>query len=140
MQPPEVFYKKGVLKNVTKFTGTHLCQSFFFNKLKASGLQLYEKRDPGTGFFQWILWNFQEHLFCRRLRDDCFCLYESIMEISLMRRKIHVDQNYPLVPVSINWNFQCIVAEKNGCANLFLLPIINKLLWTPNQLTDIYEI
>ena len=26
-QPPEVFCKKGVLKNFTKFTGKHLCQS-----------------------------------------------------------------------------------------------------------------
>ena len=26
-QPPEVFYKKGVLKNFAKFTGKHPCQS-----------------------------------------------------------------------------------------------------------------
>ena len=32
-QPPEVFYKKGVLKNFTKFTGKHLCQSLFVNKV-----------------------------------------------------------------------------------------------------------
>ena len=31
-QPPEVFYAKGVLRNLTKFTRKHLCQSFFFNK------------------------------------------------------------------------------------------------------------
>ena len=30
---PEVFCKKGVLKNFAKFTGKHLCQSFFFNKV-----------------------------------------------------------------------------------------------------------
>ena len=28
-QPPEVFYKKGVLKNLAKFTAKHLCQSLF---------------------------------------------------------------------------------------------------------------
>ena len=33
---PEVFCKKGVLRNFTKFTGKHLCQSLFFNKV--SGL------------------------------------------------------------------------------------------------------
>ena len=27
---PEVFCKKGVLRNFTKFTGKHLCQSLFF--------------------------------------------------------------------------------------------------------------
>ena len=30
-QLPEVFYKKGVLRNFAKFTGKHLCQSLFFN-------------------------------------------------------------------------------------------------------------
>ena len=29
---PEVFCKKGVLRNFTKFTEKHLCQSLFFNK------------------------------------------------------------------------------------------------------------
>ena len=30
-QPPEVFCKKGVLRNFAKFTGKRLCQSLFFN-------------------------------------------------------------------------------------------------------------
>ena len=30
---PEVFFKKGVLRNFTKFTGKHLYQSLFFNKV-----------------------------------------------------------------------------------------------------------
>ena len=29
---PQVFCKKGVLRNLIKFTGKHLCQSLFFNK------------------------------------------------------------------------------------------------------------
>ena len=29
----KVFYKKGVLKHFTKFTGKHMCQSLFFNKV-----------------------------------------------------------------------------------------------------------
>ena len=29
---PEVFYKKGVLRNFVKFTEKQLCQSLFFNK------------------------------------------------------------------------------------------------------------
>ena len=39
-QPPEVFYKKGVYKNLSKFTGKYLCQGFFFKKV--AGLR------PGT--------------------------------------------------------------------------------------------
>ena len=30
---PEVFCKKGVLKNFAKFAGKHLCQSLFFNEV-----------------------------------------------------------------------------------------------------------
>ena len=38
---PEVFCKKGVLRNFIKFTGKHLLQSLFFKKLQAWDLQLY---------------------------------------------------------------------------------------------------
>ena len=31
-QPPNVFCKKGVLRNFAKFTGKNLCQNLFFNK------------------------------------------------------------------------------------------------------------
>ena len=40
-QPLEMFYEKGVLKNFAKFTGKHLCQSLFFNKVEGLSLQLY---------------------------------------------------------------------------------------------------
>ena len=30
---PELFCKKGVLRNFAKFTGKHLCQGLFFNKV-----------------------------------------------------------------------------------------------------------
>ena len=32
--------KKDALKNFAKFTGKHLCQSLFFNKVAGHGLQL----------------------------------------------------------------------------------------------------
>ena len=42
---PEVFCKKGVLRNFSKFTGKHLCQSLYFNKVAALGLvTLLKKR------------------------------------------------------------------------------------------------
>ena len=45
---PEVFCKKGVLRNFVKFTGKHLCQSLFFNKV---AYHFIKKRDSGTGVF-----------------------------------------------------------------------------------------
>ena len=40
---PEVFCKKGVLKNFTKFTGKHLCQSLFFNNVL---INILKKKTP----------------------------------------------------------------------------------------------
>ena len=34
-QPPEVFFKKGVLKNFANLTGKHLCWSLFLIKMEA---------------------------------------------------------------------------------------------------------
>ena len=45
---PDVFYKKSVLRN-------------------------YQKRDPGTGAFLWILLNFEEHLSLQNVCGGCFC-------------------------------------------------------------------
>ena len=47
---------KGVLKSFAKFTGKHLYQSLFFNKV--AGLQFYLKRDSRTGVLLRILRNF----------------------------------------------------------------------------------
>ena len=42
---PEVFGKKGVFRNFIKFTGKHLCQSLFFNKIAGLRPQtLFKKR------------------------------------------------------------------------------------------------
>ena len=45
-----VFCKKGVLRDFAKFTGKHLCQSLFINKVADQGRQLYLKRDPAQVF------------------------------------------------------------------------------------------
>ena len=43
--------KKDVLKNFSKFTGKHLCQSLFFNKVAGLRPAILLKRDSGTGVF-----------------------------------------------------------------------------------------
>ena len=47
---PEVFCKKGVFKNFTKFTGKNLCQSFFFNKVNFS-IKFIKKESLAQVFF-----------------------------------------------------------------------------------------
>ena len=42
--------KKGVLKNFAKFTGKHLRQSLFFNKVAGAAWK-FIKKDSGTGVF-----------------------------------------------------------------------------------------
>ena len=69
-QPPKVW--KVVLRNFTKFTGKHLCQSLFFSKVAC--LCNFIKKDFGTGVFLWILRNYSEHLFYRTFLGDCFLL------------------------------------------------------------------
>ena len=46
--------RKDVLRNFAKFTGKHLRQSFFFNKVASFSLQLHLKRDSGTAVLLWI--------------------------------------------------------------------------------------
>ena len=44
-QPPDVFCDKSVLRNFAKFTGEHLCQSLFFNKVEGlKPVTLLEKK------------------------------------------------------------------------------------------------
>ena len=57
---PEMFCKKGVLRNFAKFKGKYQCQSL---------------RDFGTGVFLRILWNFYKNLLLQKTSGGCFCLF-----------------------------------------------------------------
>ena len=65
--------RKGVHRNFSKFTGKHLHQSLFFNKVPGLRPVTFEKRGSGKGVFLWILRNFYEHLFKEHPpQGDCF--------------------------------------------------------------------
>ena len=48
---PEVFCKKGALRNFAKFTEKHLCRSLVFNKIAGLSPATLLKRGSGTGVF-----------------------------------------------------------------------------------------
>ena len=58
----QMFLKTGFLKKFAIFAGKHLCWSYFLIKLQAWRSAILLKRDSNTGFFLWILLNFEEHL------------------------------------------------------------------------------
>ena len=66
-QPPEVFCKKRRSQKFRKFTGKHLSQILFFNKVAGLRPATLLKRESGKGVFLQILQNFQKHLFTERI-------------------------------------------------------------------------
>ena len=62
-QPPEVFFKKGVLKNFANFTGKHLCWSLFFNKVADLRVCNFIKKRLQQRYVPVKLAKFYEHLF-----------------------------------------------------------------------------
>ena len=72
--PPEVIYKKGVLKNFAKFTGKHLYQSLCFNKIAdLMPATLLKKRIWHRCVFVSFA-NFYEPLFIQNTSDGGFCI------------------------------------------------------------------
>ena len=79
---PEVFCRKGVLRNFAKFTGKHLFQSLFSNK--SAGFRpatLLIKR-----LFQ-ILRNLEEHLLLQNTSGSCFFNYKNSISLKFITRR-----------------------------------------------------
>ena len=66
--------KNAVLKNFAKFTGKHLCQSTFLNKVAGCRPQAcnFIKNETRKKI---LLRKSSEHLYYRTLSDDCLCRY-----------------------------------------------------------------
>ena len=91
-QPLELFYKKSVLKNIAIFTGKHLCQNLFLNKVTSLRLllkkRLWHRCFPvnfGKFFRTTFLKNtsgrlllnpiFPHQLFCKSI-DEIICCWK----------------------------------------------------------------
>ena len=75
----ELFFKKGVLRNFTKFTGKHLCQRLFFNKV--AGLRTQDcnfiKKESLSQVFSCEFWEISKNTFFTEHSGGCFCLMNS---------------------------------------------------------------
>ena len=76
-KPPEVFYKKAVLKYFSIITGKYLCWSLFLIKLRVFRSATLLKRYFNTGVFLWILRNFEKCLSWRKSVNGCFWIISS---------------------------------------------------------------
>ena len=76
-----MFYKKGVLKNFAKFTGKHLCQSLFFNKVASLRPTTLSKKRLWHSCFPVSFAKFSRKLFYRTLLDGCFWKNQSLNAI-----------------------------------------------------------
>ena len=111
---PEVFCKKGVLRNFAKFTGKHLCQSLFLIKLQASVLNFVKKETLSQVFsckFYEISKNinFIEHLWWLLLYVHRF-LYKNLDQSSNLNNLfwaciVTFDWFIFLLPVCFNADF-----------------------------------
>ena len=78
---PEVFGKKCVLRNFTKFTGKHLCQSLFFNTVAGlAGLRpaTLSKKRLWHRCFPRNFAKFLTELFYRTFLGDCFWNFDKL--------------------------------------------------------------
>ena len=86
---PEVFCKKGVLRNFTKFTGKHLCQNLFFNK---------------------VAWLSPATSFKKRLWHRCFPVEFCEISKNIFLHRTHLKAASELLPLNsnissiINWH------------------------------------
>ena len=66
-----VAFQKGILKNLTKFTGKHLCYSLFLNKAACLSPATLLKKRHWHRCFPRILWNFDFNF--KNTSSGCFC-------------------------------------------------------------------
>ena len=77
-QPTEVFYRKSVLTNLTKFPGKHLCQGLFFNKVAVSACIFNKKGSLAQVFSCKYCKIFMNTYFIEHLWTTASGLYDTV--------------------------------------------------------------
>ena len=87
LSPPEVFYKKDVLRNFAKFIGKHLCQGLFFNKVSCNFIKKETLAQvfscefceiPKNTFFTEHLWTTASLRWCQIWKPKVFDVWQNI--------------------------------------------------------------
>ena len=103
---PEVFCKKVVLRNFAKFTGIHLCQSRFFNKVAGLTPAALLKRRLWHSCFSVnflkvlrtpFLWNTSSSCFCYIFRESGEIFNVSPQSPFLHEKWEHSNKHYDLM-------------------------------------------
>ena len=100
---PEVFCKKGVLKNFEIFTGKHLCQSFFFNKVAGLRCPTLLKKRLWHRCFPMYIAKFlrkssvMEYLWWLLLHHSAGNLSHDISN------KVFINEHYQIVEIVLEW-------------------------------------
>ena len=82
------FYKKGVLKYPTKFTGQHLRLVLFRNKAADWRTVTSLNTESGTGAFLWIFWNLYKNIYFANASDGMPLISKIFTGVSF-RKMLH---------------------------------------------------
>ena len=128
---PKVFYKKGVLRNFAKFTGKHLCQSLFFNKVAGLLLLSGEQRFKMLVFVFFSLLLLLLELLSHSLLIDLQLFVKSVsfFEIfSFLGGGEGLGKKYPdILSLVSTTNVVSKFIRRNSFTNIFLM-VVRKYL------------
>ena len=135
-QSPEVFYKKSVHKNFTKFTGKHLCQNLFFKKNRKPA-NLLKKRLRYRGFGV----NFAKFLWTPFLQNTSGRLLLNVLKLLLISKLLsqyHIKYlyctatHYPqsCMPPVIFWHKEPTLVSINLLTLEFIHSVWRLVFWS----------
>ena len=109
---PEMFCRKGVLRNFAKFTEKHLCQSLFFNKV--AGLR------PTTLLKRRLQHNFPKFLRTFFLTEPLRWLLLLLDEIQNMKTRESKERKFEK-EVKVVFHSVKISADRVSCFNIYIV-------------------
>ena len=146
---PEVFCKKGVLRNFTKFTGKHLCQSLFFNKVAGLTPANFIKKEAlaqvfcrefceiskNTFFIEHLWWLLLKHVIKQpKNTGSYFFSYKGTFSIILMALVV---ANYKFIYVDVGCNGRS--SDGSVFRNCSLSEAIERNYLNRYHLSDLFE-